>query len=277
MPGSVRAALIQMRGSEKREENLDRAEALLAEAARGGARLACLQELFATWFFAQVLDPAAQGWAEPLDGPTVSRMRRVARAHRMVLVVPFYEKVKAGELYNSAALVDDAGEVLGVYRKHHLPLSSHFQEKFYFRPGNAGIPVWDTPVGRIGIMIGYDRHFPESARMLGLGGAEIVFVPTATTRRGFSGSVWEIELRAHAIANGFFVGGVNRVGTERESEYYGRSLWIDPIGGIVTQASETDEEALVADLDLARVEEVRRVWPFFRDRRPEAYGRIGAP
>lgn len=273
----MRAALVQMRGSMKREENLDRAEALLGEAAGRGAQVACLQELFATWFFAQTLDPAAQALAEPLDGPTVSRMRRVARALGLVVVVPFYERVKAGELYNAAALVDAAGEVLGVYRKHHLPMSSHFQEKFYFRPGNAGFPVWPTPLGRIGIMICYDRHFPESARMLGLGGAEVVFVPTATTRRGFSGSVWEIELRAHAIANGFFVGGVNRVGTELESEYYGRSVWIDPIGQVIAQAGETDDEVLVADLDLARVEEVRRVWPFFRDRRPDAYGRLVEP
>ncbi len=273
----MRAALIQMRGAMDRDENLDRAEELLKEASRAGADVACLQELFATWFFAQRLDPSAQALAEPIDGPTVTRMRRVARALGLVLVVPFYERVKAGELYNAAALVDASGDVLGVYRKHHIPMSSHFQEKFYFRPGNAGFPVWQTAVGRIGLMICYDRHFPEAARALGLGGAEVVFVPTATTRRGFSASVWEVELRGHAIANGFFVGGVNRVGTEFESEYYGRSVWIDPIGQVVAQASETDEEVLVADIDLARLEEVRRAWPFFRDRRPDAYGRVVEP
>jgi N-carbamoylputrescine amidase len=272
----MRAALIQMRGSERREENLDRAEELLKEAARAGAGVACLQELFATWFFAQGLDPAAQALAEPLEGPTVTRMREVARALGLVLIVPFYERAQAGELYNAAALVDADGRVRGVYRKHHLPMSSHFQEKFYFRPGNAGFPVFETAVGRIGIMICYDRHFPESARMLGLGGAEVVFVPTATTIRGFSSSVWEIELRAHAIANGFFVAGVNRVGQERESRYYGRSLFIDPIGQVLAQAGD-EETALVADLDLGRVEEVRRAWPFFRDRRPDAYGRIAGP
>jgi predicted amidohydrolase len=270
----MHVALIQMRGDRSRDENLDRAEELLKEAARQGAQVACLQELFATWFFAQVLDPAAQALAEPLDGPTVSRMRAAARALSLVLVVPFYEKAQAGELYNSAALVDARGEVLGLYRKHHLPMSSHFQEKFYFRPGNLGFPVWATPVGRIGIMICYDRHFPEAARALALGGAEIVFVPTATTRRGFSSAAWELELRGHAIANGMFVAGVNRVGTERESTYYGRSVVIDPIGQIVAQAGDTDEEALMADVDLARVEEVRRVWPFFRDRRPDAYGAL---
>ena len=268
----MRAALIQMRGDRARDENLDRAEELLKEAARAGAEVACLQELFATWFFAQTLDPAAQALAEPLDGPTVTRMRAVARALTLVLVVPFYERAQPGERYNSAALVDARGDILGVYRKHHLPMSSHFQEKFYFRPGNAGFPVWATPIGRIGIMICYDRHFPEAARMLALHGAEVVFVPTATTRRGYSSSVWEIELRAHAIANGFFVAGVNRVGTERDSVYYGRSLCIDPIGQLIAQAGDTDEEALVADLDVARVEEVRRAWPFVRDRRPDAYG-----
>jgi beta-ureidopropionase len=273
----VRSALIQMRGAMDRNTNLDRAEELIKEAARQGAQIACLQELFATWFFAQKLDPLAQDLAEPLDGPTLTRMRGVARSLGMILVVPFYERVQPGELYNATALVDAGGTLLGVYRKHHLPMSSHFQEKFYFRPGNAGFPVWQTSVGRIGIMICYDRHFPESARMLGLGGAEIVFVPTATTGRGFSSSVWEVELRAHAIANGFFVGGVNRVGTEFESEYYGRSLWIDPIGQVICQASDSEEEVLVADLDLARVAEVRRSWPFFRDRRPDAYARIVEP
>jgi N-carbamoylputrescine amidase len=204
-------------------------------------------------------------------------MRGVARALGLVLVVPFYEKVKPGELYNAAALVDASGDVLGVYRKHHIPMSSHFQEKFYFRPGNAGFPVWNTAVGRIGIMICYDRHFPEAARCLGLNGAQVVFVPTATTRRGFSRSVWEPELRGHAIANGFFVGGVNRVGTELESEYYGASVFIDPIGQTVAQAGERDDEVLVADLDLERLEEIRRAWPFYRDRRPDSYARVVQP
>jgi beta-ureidopropionase len=273
----MRAALIQMHAAMTREENLDRAEELVKEAARQEAHVACLQEIFATWFFAQTLDPRVQELAEPLDGASVSRMRRVAKALGIMLVVPFYERVMAGELYNAAALVDAAGSVLGVYRKHHIPMSSHFQEKFYFRPGNAGYPVWDTPHGRIGIMICYDRHFPEAARLLGLNGAQVVFVPTATTIRGSSRSVWEAELRGHAIANGYFVGGVNRVGTELESTYYGSSLFIDPIGQVMAQAGDTDDEVLVADLDMARLEEVRRAWPFYRDRRPESYGGIVAP
>lgn len=272
----MRAALIQMKASMKREENLDRAEEMLKEASRQGAQVACLEEMFATWFFAQKLDPSYQQLAEPIDGPTVTRMRAVAKALSLVLVVPFYERAMPGELYNSAAIVDAGGNVLGVYRKHHIPMSSHFQEKAYFRPGNAGYPVFDTPVGRIGVMICYDRHFPEAARCLGLNGAEVVFVPTATTRRGFSRSVWEAELRGHAIANGYFVGGVNRVGVEFDSDYYGASIFIDPIGQTIAQAGD-QEEVLVADLDPKRLEEVRLAWPFYRDRRPDSYGRIVQP
>ena len=272
----MRAALIQMKASMKREENHDRAEELLQEAARQGAEVACLQEIFASWFFAQELDPRHQELAEPIDGPSVTRMRAVAKALKLWLVVPFYERVMAGELYNAALLVDARGEIVGHYRKHHIPMSSHFQEKFYFRPGNLGYPVFDSPYGRIGIMICYDRHFPEAARALGLNGAQFVFVPTATTRRGFSRSVWEAELRGHAIANGFFVGGVNRVGTELDSEYYGASVFIDPIGETVAQAGDKDE-ALMAELSLSRLEEVRRAWPFFRDRRPDSYDRLVQP
>lgn len=272
----MRAALIQMEAAMDRDENLDRAEQMLADAARQGARVACLQECFATWFFVQRIEPADQDLAESIDGPTVTRMRAAARTLGMILIVPFYERVQAGELYNTAVVVDADGEILGRYRKHHIPMSSHFNEKFYFRPGNTGFPVFTTREGRIGIMICYDRHFPESARSLGLNGADVVFVPTATTVRGLSSKVWEAELRGHAIANGYFVAGVNRVGIELESTYYGRSVFVDPIGEILAQAGN-DEEVLVADLDPARIEEVRRAWPFFRDRRPDAYGRIVEP
>jgi len=272
----MQAALIQMKASMVKEENLDRAEELLKEAVRQGAQVACLQEMFATWFFAQKLDPASQALAEPMDGPTMTRMRAVAKALGLIVLVPFYERAMAGELYNTTALVDATGGVLGIYRKHHIPMSSHFQEKFYFRPGNLGYPVFDSPFGRVGIMICYDRHFPEAARALGLNGAQVVFVPTATTTRGYSRQVWEAELRGHAIANGYFVGGVNRVGQELESEYYGASVFIDPIGATIAQAGDKDE-ALVADLSMDRLETIRRAWPFFRDRRPDSYARVVQP
>lgn len=272
----MRAALIQTKASMSRDENLDHSEAMLETAKEQGATCACLQECFNSWFFPQTIDPQAQELAEPIEGPSITRMRAAAKGLGLHVIAPFYERAMAGELYNATALIDDAGEVLGVYRKHHLPMSSHFNEKFYFRPGNSGFPVFDTALGRIGIMICYDRHFPESARMLGLGGAEYVFVPTATTTRGFSRSVWETELRGHAIANGFYVAGVNRVGTELESTYYGASVFIDPIGAVVAQAGN-GEEVLVADLPRQRIEEVRKAWPFYRDRRPDAYDAIVRP
>lgn len=272
----MKAALVQLSASADVLDNLDRTEAMLERAKAGGAELVCLQECFNTWFFAQRINADDQALAEPIDGPSVSRMRQAAKALGLYVIAPFYERVMAGELYNSAALIDSDGEVMGVYRKHHLPMSSHFNEKFYFRPGNSGFPVFTTPFGRVGIMICYDRHFPEAARALGLAGAEYVFVPTATTTRGFSRSVWEPELRGHAIANGFWVGGVNRVGTELESSYYGASVFIDPIGQIHAQAGD-GEEVLLADLPRERVEEVRKAWPFFRDRRPDAYAALVQP
>jgi N-carbamoylputrescine amidase len=272
----MRVALIQFAASMDVADNLDRTEALLHQARAQGAEIACLQECFNTWFFAQRIDPASQALAEPEDGPSVTRMRAAAKRLGLHIVVPYYEKAMAGELYNTTVLVDDAGEIVGRYRKHHLPMSSHFNEKFYFRPGNTGFPVFQTRIGRVGIMICYDRHFPEAARALGLAGAEVVFVPTATTTRGFSRSVWEPELRGHAIANGYWVVGVNRVGTEFESSYYGASVAVDPIGQIHAQCGDA-EEVLVTDLPRERVEEVRRVWPFYRDRRPDAYGPLVTP
>lgn len=272
----MRAALIQFTASMNRDDNLDRAESMLETAKTEGAELVCLQECFNNWFFPQTIDPAAQDLAEPLDGPSVTRMRGAAKRLGLHIVAPLYERAMAGELYNAAVLLDDAGEVLGVYRKHHLPMSSHFNEKYYFRPGNSGFPVFDTALGKVGIMICYDRHFPEAARMLGLAGAEFVFIPTATTTRGYSRSVWEPELKGHAIANGFYVGGVNRVGTELESTYYGASVFVDPIGEVIAQAGG-DDQVLVADLSAERIHEVRKIWPFYRDRRPDAYHGIGQP
>ncbi len=272
----MRTALVQFAASNDVGENLDKTESLLEQASAQGAQIVCLQECFNTWFFAQRIDPECQDLAEPVDGASVTRMRAVAKRLNLHIVVPFYERAMPGELYNSTVLISDQGEILGGYRKHHLPMSSHFNEKFYFRPGNSGFPVFDTSIGRIGIMICYDRHFPEAARALGLGGAEYVFVPTATTTRGFSRSVWEPELRGHAIANGFWVVGVNRVGVELESTYYGASVMVDPIGNIVAQAGD-GEEVVVADLPRGRVEEVRKMWPFYRDRRPDAYSDLVKP
>jgi N-carbamoylputrescine amidase len=191
-----------------------------------------------------------------------------------------YEEEQTGVYYNTAAVIDADGTYLGKYRKTHIPHVSGFWEKFYFRPGNLGYPVFDTAVGRIGVYICYDRHFPEGARALGLNGAELVFIPSATSR-GLSMHLWKIEQTSHAIANGYFVGTINRVGQERDfgpNDYYGSSYFCDPRGQFVGEvASEKDEELLVRDLPMELVREVRNTWQFYRDRRPELYGGIVAP
>jgi len=212
--------------------------------------------------------------AEPDDGPTVKRMQALARKHKMALVVPFYEEAQTGVYYNTAVLIENDGTVLGKYRKTHIPhVGPCFWEKFYFKPGNLGYPVWDTSVGRVGILICYDRHFPEPARALGLKGAELVFNPSATVK-SLSRYLWELEQPAHAVANGYWIGAINRVGVEKplnEAQFYGSSYFCDPRGRIVGKASETEDEVLVCDLDLDMNREVRNTWQFLRDRRPESY------
>jgi N-carbamoylputrescine amidase len=204
-------------------------------------------------------------------------MQELARQHSMVLVVPIFEEEQTGIYYNTAAVIDSDGAFLGKYRKTHLPQLTGFWEKFYFRPGNLGYPVFDTAIGKVGVYICYDRHFPEGARMLGLHGAEIVFIPSATSR-GLSQHLWQIEQTSHAIANGYFVGTINRVGIEEEfgpNDYYGQSYFCDPRGQFVGEvASDQEEELIVREIDLDMVKEVRNTWQFYRDRRPEMYDDI---
>ena len=202
-------------------------------------------------------------------------MREVAKQHEMVLVVPVYELDQTGVYYNTAAVIDADGTYLGKYRKTHIPQVQGFWEKFYFRPGNLGYPVFQTRYAKIGVYICYDRHFPEGARCLGLNGAEIVYIPSATSR-GLSMHLWKIEQVSHAIANGYWVGTINRVGVEPlgDNDFYGTSYFVNARGEIVAEASDTEEEVLVADLDLEKNREVRNVWQFYRDRRPDQYGPI---
>jgi N-carbamoylputrescine amidase len=199
----------------------------------------------------------------------------VAKKHGVVLVVPLYEEDVTGVYYNTAAVIDADGKYLGKFRKIHIPqCGPGFYEKFYFRPGNLGYPVFDTRVGKVGVYICYDRHFPEGARALGLHGAEIVFIPSATTK-GHADYLWELEQRAHAVANGYFVGTINRVGTEAPwniGEFFGSSYFCNPDGRILAKGSEDRDELLVADLDLDQIKEVRTHWQFYRDRRPDMYG-----
>ena len=272
----VRSALIQTFGSMSKEENVERQVELIAKAAEQGAQITCLQELATGPYFCQVQDPQFYDFAEPVpDGPTTRRMQELARQHNMVLVVPLYEMEQTGVYYNTAVVIDADGSYLGKYRKTHIPQVKGFWEKFYFRPGNLGYPVFQTKYAKVGVYICYDRHFPEGARCLGLNGAEIVYIPSATSR-GLSMHLWKIEQVSHAIANGYWVGTINRVGREPlgDNDFYGTSYFADARGEIIAEASDSDEEVLVADLDLDKNREVRNVWQFYRDRRPDEYDLI---
>jgi beta-ureidopropionase len=278
MARTVRAALIQAHANLPKDEALAKHVEMIEQAAGQGAQVVCLQEIFFGPYFCALQEPKWFQTAEPDDGPTVETMREVARKHGLVLVVPFFEKELEGVFYNTAVVIDADGSVAGKYRKTHIPqVGPIFWEKYFFKPGNLGYPVFDTRVGRIGVFICYDRHFPEPARMLGLHGAQLTFNPSATIE-SLSRYLWELEQPAHAVANGFFVGAVNRVGEElvEGARFYGSSYFCDPRGQIIAQASDRDDEVLVADLDLAMIDEVRTTWQFFRDRRPETYAELGA-
>ena len=259
---------------------IDKHVSLIEQAAAGGVRVLCLQELFYGPYFCAEQDARWYSMAERIpDGPTVRLMQDLAKLHNMVLIVPVYEEEMAGVFYNTAAVLDSDGSYLGKYRKTHIPhLAPGFWEKFYFKPGNSGYPVFTTSVGTIGVYICYDRHFPEGARALGLNGAEIVFNPSATVA-GLSEYLWELEQPAHAVANGYFVGAINRVGNEQPwniGEFFGKSYFCNPKGEILAQGSRDHDEVIVADLDLDEISEVRSTWQFFRDRRPETYGGLTA-
>lgn len=278
MPQIVRAALVQATWTGDKKTMIDKHIAYIEQAAQTGVQVMCLQELFYGPYFCQVQDPKHYAWAERIpEGPTTKLMQELARQHSVVLVVPIFEEEQTGVYYNTAAVIDSGGAFLGKYRKTHLPQLTGFWEKFYFRPGNLGYPVFDTAVGKVGVYICYDRHFPEGARMLGLHGAEIVFIPSATSR-GLSQHLWQIEQTSHAITNGYFVGTINRVGIEDEfgpNDYYGQSYFCDPRGQFVGDiASDREEELIVREIDLDLVQEVRNTWQFYRDRRPEMYGDI---
>ena len=255
---------------------------LIADAAARGAQVCCLQELFYGPYFPAEQDPKWYGLTEAVpDGPTTRLMQELAKQHNMVLVVPLYEEDLPGVYYNTAAVIDADGSYAGKFRKMHLPhCHPGFWEKFYFRPGNLGYPVFDTAVGRVGVYLCYDRHFPEGARELGLNGAEIVFNPSATVA-GLSEYLWKLEQPAHAVANQYFVGAINRPGLEAPwsiGEFYGQSYFCDPRGQMVAQSDKrVEDDVVIADLDLDLIREVRNTWQFFRDRRPETYAGVTAP
>jgi N-carbamoylputrescine amidase len=282
----VRCGLIQARNvlsskhslSQIKQAMIDKHVAMIAQAAKKKVKILCLQELFYGPYFCAEQDIRWYELTERVpDGPTTKQMQELAARHGMVMVVPVYEEQMTGVYFNTAAVIDADGTYLGKYRKHHIPhCHPGFWEKFYFTPGDLGYPVFETKFARVGVYICYDRHFPEGARILGLNGAEIVFNPSATVA-GLSEYLWELEQPAHAVANGYFVGAINRVGTEAPwniGKFYGKSYFCNPRGKIVAQASRDKDEVLVADLDLDMILEVRRVWQFFRDRRSETYGPV---
>jgi N-carbamoylputrescine amidase len=285
MPRIVRCGVIQA-GCEWSPEKfplphiksrmLAKHEKLIAQAAKKKVQILGLQELFYGPYFCAEQHARWYDLTERVPGgPTLARMQRLARKYRMAMVVPVYEVEMTGVYFNTAAVIDADGRYLGKYRKHHIPqVAPGFWEKFYFTPGNSGYLTFQTRFARIGVYICYDRHFPEGARALGLNGAEIVFNPSATVA-GLSEYLWELEQPAHAVANGYFIAAINRVGVEapwKIGEFYGKSYFCSPRGKIVAQGSRDKDEVVVADLDLDEIQKVRSTWQFFRDRRPESYG-----
>ena len=263
---------------EIKEAMLQKHIPLIEEAGQKGVQILCFQEIFNTPYFCPGQDAKWYQSAETVPGPTTALMQVYAKKYNMVIIVPVYEKEQAGVLYNTAAVIDADGTYLGKYRKTHIPHTGGFWEKFFFKPGNLGYPVFQTKYAKIGVYICYDRHFPDGARCLGLNGAEIVYNPSATTV-GQSQYLWKLEQPAHAVANGYFMGCINRVGTEAPwnlGKFYGSSYFVNPLGQIFACASEEKDELLIADLDLDLIEQVRSKWQFFRDRRPETYGPITA-
>jgi N-carbamoylputrescine amidase len=288
MPSKVKIGLIQAKhdvhGDEPvhvhKEKAIEKHIRLVHEAAEKGAQIICLQEIFyGPYFCAEQSTKWYESAEEVPEGPTTQLFQQIAKDTGTVLILPVYEKAAVGIYYNTAAVIDADGSYLGKYRKHHIPhvavggRGCGFWEKYYFKPGNLGYKVFDTAYAKVGVYICYDRHFPEGARLLGLNGAEIIFNPSATVA-GLSEYLWKLEQPAHAVANGYYVAAINRVGVEAPwnmGEFYGQSYLVDPRGRFVAIASRDRDEVLVAEMDKSLIQEVRDQWQFFRDRRPETY------
>ncbi len=283
MPRIVKCGLIQTSCDwttpkhslvEIKKKMIDKHIPWIEKAGKAGVQMLCMQEIFYGPYFCAEQDLKWYETAEPVPGPTTRLMQKYAKKYKMVIVVPLYETPAPGTYYNTAVVIDADGGILGKYRKNHIPhCAPGFWEKFYFKPGNLGYPVFQTRYAKVGVYICYDRHFPDGARILGLNGAEIVFNPSATVK-GLSEYLWKLEQPAHAVANQYFVGAINRVGVERPwsiGEFYGQSYFCDPRGRIFAESPRDREHVLVADLDLDQIAEVRARWAFYRDRRPETY------
>ncbi len=283
----VRLGLVQMRCSAVPRENLAKALELAAKAADRGAQIICLQELFTSQYFCQVEDHKYFQFAEEIPGPSTEAFSKFARERGVVVIASLFEKRSAGLYHNTAAIIDADGAYLGKYRKMHIPDDPLFYEKFYFTPGDLGFRAWQTKFGRIGVCVCWDQWYPEAARLTALAGAQILFYPTAigwhpAEKAGYGKrqhDSWETIQRSHAIANGCYVAVPNRVGHEAPDggagiEFWGQSFVVDPTGQIVAKASASEEEILIVDADLDALDTQRTHWPFFRDRRIDAYGEI---
>jgi len=277
---SVRIALIQERERGSPEANLEATREAIRRAAADGARIVCTQELFLTSYFCRDQDPARFDWAEPAPGPTTEALAADAAELGVVVIGSIFERRGPGIHHNTAVVLDADGAFLGRYRKMHIPQDPGFEEKFYFTPGDLGYPVWDTAFGKIGALICWDQWYPEAARLAALAGAEILFYPTAIgwlpeekdAYGAAQHTAWETVQRGHAVANGCYLAAVNRVGVEGPTEFWGQSFVADCYGQVIARAPADAPAALTCDCDLAALEETRRMWPFFRDRRIDSYG-----
>ncbi len=281
LPDAVRLGLIQLTAEDTPAANVRKTIPRIEEAAAKGAKIIGLQEMFTTKYFCVTQDPKNFDLAEPIEtGPSVTELAKVAKRLGVVIVAPLFEARGSEVYHNTAAVIDADGSVLGKYRKMHIPQDPGFEEKFYFTPGDLGFRTWKTAHGNIGVLICWDQWYPEAARLTALGGAQILFYPTAIgwlpEEKAALGhaqhNAWETVQRGHGVANGCYVAATNRVGTEGRTQFWGQSFVSDPYGEIVARASVEKEEVLLADCDLVKQREFRRIWPFFRDRRIDAYG-----
>jgi N-carbamoylputrescine amidase len=281
MADSVRIGLIQLTAEDTPAANVRKTLPRIEEAAAKGAKIIGLQEMFTTKYFCINQDPKNFDLAEPIEtGPSVTELAKAAKRLGVVIIAPLFEARGSEVYHNTAAVIDADGTVLGKYRKMHIPQDPGFEEKFYFTPGDLGFRTWKTAHGDIGVLICWDQWYPEAARLTALGGAQILFYPTAIgwlpEEKAALGhaqhNAWETVQRGHGVANGCYVAATNRVGTEGRTQFWGQSFVSDPYGEIVARASIEQEEILLADCDLVKQREFRRIWPFFRDRRIDAYG-----
>ncbi len=285
MHRKIKIGLIQMKSGPSVELNLAKAVRNVKEAAKRGAQIISLGELYRTTYFPQTRNPGHFRLAEPLKGATTMVFRQMAINLRVVIIAPIFERASLKRFYNTAVVIDANGSIAGVYRKTHLPNDPRFYEKFYFKPGDLGFTVCKTRYGKIGVLICWDQWFPEAARILALQGAQILFFPTAIGRYSKQPkqewkkeqSAWETIQRAHAIANGLYLAAINRVGTEGKLRFWGRSFLSGPFGEIIARANDREEDIVIATCNISEIRKVRKVWPFLRERRTDAYQRLTSP